>query len=131
MLNIVLNIILSKYLGIGGLALATSISAIVGTGLLFITLRRKIGGFGLKEISRSFIKIGIISVVMGLIALGCFNFFKHQSLSENLALILAIGMGALVYAILIYMAKIPEVERIVTVVKKKLEPMIRKSKEDR
>ena len=60
-LNIVLNIILSKYLGIGGLALATSISAIVGKGLLFITLRRKIGGFGLKEISKSFIKISLVT----------------------------------------------------------------------
>lgn len=32
-LNIVLNIILSKYLGIGGLALATSTAAIFTTGL--------------------------------------------------------------------------------------------------
>ena len=104
-------------------------SAIVGTGLLFITLRRKIGGFGLKEISKSFIKIGLASVVMGLIALGSFNFSK-EALMENMALIIAIGIGAIVYGILIYSAKIPEVEQILAVVKKKLEPMIRKSKED-
>lgn len=129
-INIVLNIILSRYLGIGGLALATSLAAIVSTVLMFITLRKKIGGFGLGEIFQSFIKIGIISVVMGAIALGSFNFLKQQSLSANLALLLAIGVGALVYAILIYLAKIPEVDQILAVVKKKLESMIRKRKED-
>jgi putative peptidoglycan lipid II flippase len=115
-INIILNIVLSKYLGIGGLALATSIAAIVGTLLLFITLRRKIGGFGLKEITKSFIKICIASILMGFIALGSFNFFS-QNIRENLALILSIGVGALAYAILIYFMRIPEVERSIVSVK--------------
>ena len=114
-LNIILNIILSKYLGIGGLALATTISAIIGTGLLFITLRRKIGGFGLKEIGKSFIKISIASILMGFIALGSFNFMK-QSLSENLALIISIGIGAIVYGVLVYLMRVPEVERTIKLV---------------
>ena len=118
-INIVLNIILSKYLGIGGLALATSISAIIGTGLLFITLRRKIGGFGLKEISKSFIKISFASVVMGFIALGSFNFLKQDS-RESLALIIAIGVGAIVYGVLVYFMRIPEVERTLELVKTKV-----------
>ncbi|NLJ89549.1 MAG: murein biosynthesis integral membrane protein MurJ [Clostridiales bacterium] len=118
-LNIVLNIILSKFLGIGGLALATSISAIVGTGLLFITLRRKIGGFGLKEISMSFIKISIASVIMGFIALGSFNFLKLD-VRENIALIAAIGIGAIVYGVLVFFLRIPEVERTLELMKGKL-----------
>ena len=68
-LNIILNIILSKYLGIGGLALATSISALVAVVLLFISLRKKIGRLGLRELTKSFLKIGMASVLMGLIAL--------------------------------------------------------------
>jgi len=115
-INIILNIVLSKYLGIGGLALATSIAAIVGTLLLFITLRRKIGGFGLKEITKSFIKISIASILMGFIALGSFNFFS-QNIRQNLALILAIGLGALAYAILIYFMRIPEVDRTIEAMK--------------
>ena len=118
-INIILNIVLSKYLGIGGLALATSIAAIVGTLLLFITLRRKIGGFGLKEITKSFIKISIASILMGFIALGSFNFFS-QNIRQNLALILAIGIGALAYAILIYFMRIPEVDRTIEAMKKKV-----------
>ena len=124
-LNIVLNIILSKYLGIGGLALATSISAIVGTGLLFITLRRKIGGFGLKELSKSFIKMCFASAVMGFIALGSFNYLK-QGLRQNFALIIAIGIGVLVYGVLIYFMRIPEVERTIGLVKSKFKGKVEK-----
>lgn len=118
-LNIILNLILSKYLGISGLALATSISAMVAVGLLFISLRRKIGGFGLKELIRSFIKIFLASVIMGFIALCSFNYLSMK-LSQNLALIIAIGIGASVYAILIYFLKIPEIERTLALIKRKL-----------
>lgn len=128
-LNIILNLILSRYMGVGGLALATSISAIVSASLMFITLRRKIGGFGLKEISRSFIKIGIASILMGLTASWSFRFFG-QSLRESLALILAIGVGALAYAVLIYFMKVPEVERTLEVVKKRLGRKGAKKQED-
>ena len=118
-LNIILNVILSRYMGIGGLALATSISAVVSTLLMFITLRKKIGGFGLKEISTSFVKISIASILMGVIALWSFSLLG-QTLRENLALVLAIGVGALAYAVLIYFLKVPEVERTLEVVKNRL-----------
>ena len=127
-INIILNIVLSKYLGIGGLALATSIAAIVGTLLLFITLRRKIGGFGLKEITKSFIKICIASILMGFIALGSFNFLS-QNIRENLALILAIGLGVLAYAILIYFMRIPEVDRSIQAMKKKVKTRVGERRE--
>ena len=42
-LNIVFNLILSKYLGIGGLALATSISAAITALLLIVSAKRKLG----------------------------------------------------------------------------------------
>ena len=114
---------LPKYLGIGGLALATSIAAIVGTLLLFITLRKKIGGFGLKEISKSFVKISVASVLMGFIALGSFNFFS-QSMRENIALILAIVLGALAYAILINFMRVREVDRSIEAMKKKVKVVL-------
>lgn len=116
-INIILNIVLSKYLGIGGLALATSIAAIVGTLLLFITLRKKIGGFGLKEITISFIKIIIASIIMGIIAWFTYEFLETK-LKANISLILAIGVGTLSYFILIFFMKIPEVDRTIETVKK-------------
>lgn len=43
LLNIIFNITLSKYLGIGGLALATSLSAAITTALLIISAKKKLG----------------------------------------------------------------------------------------
>lgn len=127
-INIILNIVLSRYLGIGGLALATSISAIVGTVLLFMALRRKIGSFGLREISKSFIKISLASMVMGLIALASFNYLKHY-FRDNVSLIIAIGVGVLVYGILVYFMRIPEADRTVELIKSKIKGKIGKKGE--
>lgn len=118
-LNIVLNIILSRYLGIGGLALATSIAATFTTILLFISLRKQIGPFGMKQISISFLKILFASLVMGGLAKFSFNYLT-TSLSQNLSLLLAIGIGALSYFAIIYFMKIEDVDVIVGAIKKKL-----------
>lgn len=117
--NIVLNIVLARFLGIGGLALATSISGIISALLIFITLRKKIGPFGLKEITKSFAKIASASIVMGLIAYGGFMFLR-QFVSQNMALLAAIAVGALTYGILILFMKIPEVDRTVESVKRRM-----------
>ncbi|MCK4257768.1 MAG: murein biosynthesis integral membrane protein MurJ [Halanaerobiales bacterium] len=117
-MNIVLNIILSKFLGIGGLALATSISAIFCSLLLFISLRAKIGSFGLKNIIISFIKILCASLVMGIISKITYNTLLNN-ISANSALIVAIGIGVLIYFIIIYFMKIEDVETIVNTLKRK------------
>ncbi len=117
-LNIILTLILSKYLGIGGLALATSISAIFITGLLFISLRKKLGPFGLKQIIISFIKIMIASLSMGLLAKLSFLYFIDFT-SQNISFLIAIGAGVVSYLILIYFMKIEDVDLIVDIIKKK------------
>ena len=108
-INIFLNIILSRYLGIGGLALATSISGIVAALLLFITLRKRIGGFGFKEIVFSFGKIATSSFIMGFIALYSYHYLSSL-INVSLALVLAIGVGGLSYFALIFFMRVPEVE---------------------
>jgi putative peptidoglycan lipid II flippase len=118
-MNIILNIILSKFLGIGGLALATSISAIFCTVLLFISLRKKIGPFGMKSITISFIKILCASLVMGVIAKVSYNALL-KNMNANLSLIPSICIGALSYFIIIYFMKIEEVDTIVNVIKRKI-----------
>lgn len=117
-LNIILNIILSKYMGISGLALATSIAAIFAMVLMFISLRTKIGPFGMKQISISFLKILFASLVMGLISKLSFNYLT-ASLSQNLSLLLAIAVGAISYFVIIYFMKIEDVDIIVGAIKKK------------
>ena len=123
-MNIVLNLILSKFMGIGGLALATSISAIFCTGLLFISFRKKIGSFGMKNIVISFIKILCASLVMGAMAKLAYDILlKH--IGANLSLIAAIIVGAAVYFVIIYFMKIDEVDSMIDAVKRKLKRNVR------
>lgn len=118
-LNIILNIILSKYMGIDGVALATSIAATFTTILLFISLRKRIGPFGMKQISISFLKILFASLVMGGLTRLSFNYLT-ATLSQNLSLLIVIGVGAVSYFVIIYFMKIEDVDVIVEAIKKKL-----------
>ncbi|WP_052131611.1 murein biosynthesis integral membrane protein MurJ [Planococcus sp. CAU13] len=117
-LNIILNIILSRFLGIGGLALATSISALFATALMFFSLRRKIGALGAKEMMVSFAKISFASIIMGI---GAKLIFEALSLliHENIALLLAIAAGAVIYFTVILFTKIDDVTAITNELKKK------------
>ena len=117
--NIILNIILSRFLGIGGLALATSISAILGSTLLMISLRKKLNGFSFGKIFFSWIKILGAALVMGLVAKLAFNWL-FSPLGENLALLLSIGIGGLVYLALLPFLKLEEVENMIEMAKNKL-----------
>ena len=127
MINIILNIILSYFIGLKGIALATSIAAIISAILMFVSLRKKIGPFGMKQISVSFVKILFASLVMGLLAKLSFNYLT-ASLSQNLSLLLAIGVGAVSYFVIIYFMKIEDVDVIVGAVKKKIGKGISKAK---
>lgn len=118
-INIILNIILSYFWGIAGLALATSISGIIIAYLMIVKLRKKIGPFGMKQISISFLKILFASLVMGGLAKLSFNYLT-ASLSQNLSLLFAIGVGAVSYFVIIYFMKIEDVDVIVGAIKKKL-----------
>jgi len=53
-LNVALNLILMWPLKLGGLALATSISAIFNFTMLYVRLQKKLGDFGTKSIADLF-----------------------------------------------------------------------------
>lgn len=117
-LNIVLIIVLSRFMGISGLALATSISAIFCSGLLFWSLRKKVGSLGLKVMVISTVKILVASGIMGTAASITFIRLSNY-LGSNLSLLLAILIGVIVYGLLILVLKIPEAEEIIRLIKDK------------
>lgn len=117
LLNIVLNIVLTRFLGLGGLALATSISAIVCSLLLFISLRLKIGSIGIKRIVITFIEIVLASLIMGAVAKLAYSYLV-MTISESLSLLHSITVGALIYFTTIVIMRIEEVGLIVNVIKK-------------
>ena len=63
--NIVLNLLLMKPMGYRGLALATTIAAVVNISLLVIFLHRRLGTLDGRRIMRSLFRVGLAAAGMG------------------------------------------------------------------
>jgi putative peptidoglycan lipid II flippase len=124
-LNIILNIILSKYLGIGGLALATSISAIVTTILMILSLRKKVQGFGMKSVGISLIKVLISSVLMGFVSKKIYIYLLIV-LNDTISLLFAILIGVVIYGGILSIFNIEEIDEILRIIKNKIKIKISK-----
>jgi putative peptidoglycan lipid II flippase len=123
-INITLNFILIRYMAHKGLALATSVSATVSAGLVLYLLRKKIGAFGVSKLIECGLKALTASTVMGVVV-----YFLHIALHNALgigfireftALFVTVGVGALLYFVIIYIMKVKEIEWIVNILKGKL-----------
>ncbi|KXZ40566.1 putative peptidoglycan lipid II flippase [Alkalithermobacter thermoalcaliphilus JW-YL-7 = DSM 7308] len=112
--NIILNLILIRYMAHRGLALATSISAILTSILLLYSLRKKIGPLGIKGYLICMLKSGISSIIMGVVVYFMYYnleaIFGGNNIKDLIILMFSAGTGALLYAISIYFMKVEEVE---------------------
>lgn len=123
-MNIVLNLILVRFLGYAGLALATSISALICIVLLFNSLKKKIGYFGQDKIIGTMVKSLTASIGMGVITIITYkllaNILGVGFIQDATALFISIGIGAIVYAGLVVLLKVEEVNVILNMVRNKL-----------
>lgn len=123
-MNIVLNLILIRYLEIAGLALATSISSIMCILLLFNSLKKKIGYFGTEKIIRTTLKSIISSIIMGLITYFGYdlisNILGNGFIYDAISLFGAVVLGAITYIVLVILLKVEEISFITEMVKKKI-----------
>ena len=119
-INIVFSIILVNIMGIGGLALASSISATVTTMLLLISLRKKIGKIGFSYILKTFIKGAIASIVMYIIMRIAYNYifiYGSRFALESRKFIafkcfISVILGMSTYLIVVLALKVKEVKEI-------------------
>lgn len=124
-LNIVLNIILVRYMKHAGLALATSISAIICIVLLFRSLKKKIGYFGQDKILKVFIKSMISSLIMGAVVLVTYGMISPivntgSLIGQVISLGASVLVGIAVYAVCIIIFKVEEVTEFIQMFKSKL-----------
>ena len=66
--NVILNVVLVRYIGFAGLALGTSIAALLNATVLLYALRRRLDGLNGRRLMGSVAKITTASVVMGISA---------------------------------------------------------------
>lgn len=112
-LNIILNFLLSSFMGIDGLALATSISWIFGAFLLLISLKKRMSIFRFREASKPFFKILMASLMMGGGSKLFFNALITKEVNQNISLIASIFIGGLLYFTIIFFMKIQCVDNLV------------------
>lgn len=123
-LNIVLNLILVRVMGHGGLALATSLSSIICIIILFASLKRKIGYYGQDKIRSTFFKSLLSSLIMGVVTYFVYKLFNSIMgfgfIGECVSLGVSIGIGAIVYFILVMTLKVSEIDIAIDMIKNKL-----------
>ena len=115
-LNIILNLILMRYIAHAGLALATSISNTIATLILYYNLKEKIGSLGSKGFIKYTFKSVLASIVMVPIA---YHIYQNVYISLGnakiwnfIALLVAILTGSMIYLIVCYFLGIDEVKKI-------------------
>lgn len=118
-INIIFCIILSRYIGVMGIALASVIAMIVTSILLFISIIKLEKGFMIKDIIK---KIGIItlsSIIMGAIIIIVVTLLRDK-INSIFILLLGTAIGIIIYFILCYVFKIEEAIEIRNLVLKKI-----------
>lgn len=122
-LNVILDLSLIKFLGIAGLALATSISAFLTAAFLIFRLRKRIGKLGLRAVFTNILKMFVSALAMGVAARLLYDLIYKSmggtKTSVYIALAAAIALGALVYLILVTVLKVSYMKDVIDIIKNK------------
>ncbi|EKO1912919.1 murein biosynthesis integral membrane protein MurJ [Clostridium botulinum] len=116
-INVVINSLLIKHLGVSGLTLATTISAIVITIVMLLDLNKKLNGIDIKNIIISFLKVILSALIMGILVT-VINKFTLLSLGTGtkgsaVSILICMFIGAVCYTLTIYLLKVKEIQDIV------------------
>jgi putative peptidoglycan lipid II flippase len=113
-INIILNSVLMYPMKLSGLALATSISGIIGFFILLFLLQKKIGGLNLKALFFYFSKIFLASIAMGVVCAAVLDLgiYWDSFLGKVVHLLLPIASGGIVYIIFCFILQVKEVHSL-------------------
>lgn len=118
-INIILDGVLLKPLGLHGLAAATSLATIAGMLMMYVIFRKKIGQFGFKALLMNYIKVGLASVLMGFSTHFVYGFLLNR-VHGILALVGSMLIAVIVYAVLVLFLKVEEVNKAFDLIKSKV-----------
>ena len=115
-INITLNLVLIRIMGINGLALATSLSAVLTFFIRFVAVLRYID-LDIKHLIISTIKISVVAI------LACFIprvFFWYISCNSYIVLFSATTIGILIYFVLLRKMRMSEIDDLKSILLKKI-----------
>lgn len=125
LVNAALNVALARVMGYRGLALGTSIAALVNAGLLLVFLHRRLDGLEDRRVTLSLAKIVLASLVMGAAAIGVDILISQwlpgtRLVVQVVRLGVSIGVAIAVLAAAAHLLHIDEFRRGVNLVASKL-----------
>lgn len=110
--SIGLSYLLMQFLGVGGLALGTTLALSVNFVVLSWLLRRKIGAIGLRSIARSLLRVVGISAVMGAVVwavdFALASVTSANSVGYSLRLVTCVPVGLAVFLGAAKLTRMPE-----------------------
>lgn len=123
--NLVLSLLLVRWIGFQGLALATSLAAIVHGGLSLALLRRQLGRIGGVRLAMTFLKIAVASGVMAPVVILAMREVSAWAPGASTALqlfrlMVAIGSGLLAVGLSAKLLRISELEEVIARVRERL-----------
>lgn len=126
LMNVILNLILIRFLGHIGLALALSIATNISVLISFLILKKKLNGVGGWSYLRCLIKSLISSLVMGVVTyfsyfgiMKILPFFGGRTATKLILLLFSILVSVLVYLAMTYTLGIGEVKLMFKMLKRK------------
>jgi len=113
-LNLLLNLIFIIPMGVGGIALATSLAAFFNLFLLMYELRAKIGALGISKMAVSFIKTIFASLPVIAVCILAETAFCNTS--KYLQVVITLPLAVIVYLAAAYILKCKELNYILNAV---------------
>ena len=123
--NIAISLLLVSFIGVLGIPVAYSISALTGATVILCMIRKKIGPFGGRKLVLSTFKIITASGIMLVVVLPLIAFFGqyafgHAVLDKGVKLLIPMAAGILVYGASTYFLKVDETISILEKFKSRL-----------
>ena len=117
-INIILSIIFSRYIGVSGIAIASSIAGAVTAILLFNSTKKLVGDFDARVIQVKLMKIVLSS---GIMIFGLYIVNKLIEINNNFIYLVINGLvGVIIFSIICKLVKIEEFEEAIEIIKNKL-----------
>jgi putative peptidoglycan lipid II flippase len=128
-INIVLSILLVRYLGFRGLALGTSIAAMANAAALVWLLRRRLDGLGGRRLLIVFAKIVIAATVMAVVSVAIQHEMNRVASGMGLfaqasRLAASIGAGLIALAAMATLLRVSEFAAVVTMLQLKVRKLL-------
>jgi putative peptidoglycan lipid II flippase len=115
--NVILSIVLSRYFGVGGIALASSIAALQSMTVLLLLLRKKLQGTGLKALLPTILKLILSTLIMVAFLLYVDQFVNNVSNITRFTIVTIVGLGVYILSLIIFKCK--ELTELINIINQK------------